>query len=242
MYKHLQQYILIVWLDWIKQKWEVSEKTYIVKIFGVEREGERRERERGTSLLAAMVSTIFFVNVLPTPEVPMRTVGFITWNLEMNVFHVTSRISLLVIVIHTPHLNCIEQFFNWFVLVGPRHFEMLKGLFTRANNQTLPYKIKTHNYLFAILIESNIVLEQKYASSFFFYIFFSKKCTLESTSQIFFLASSTGVFVYKTRSDDLMTKTRASKAIRVGRMVKQVVTLLDISSAMSSAMPVPAFH
>jgi hypothetical protein len=38
-------------------------------------------REKITSLKEAMASTTSFVNVLPTPDVPIRTVGLMDWKI-----------------------------------------------------------------------------------------------------------------------------------------------------------------
>lgn len=46
--------------------------------------GKRKGKEL-TSLNVAMASTTSRVNAFPTPEVPIRTVGFIAWKMEKNV-------------------------------------------------------------------------------------------------------------------------------------------------------------
>jgi len=40
-----------------------------------------RKQKKITSLMEAMASTISFVNVLPTPDVPIRTVGLMDWRI-----------------------------------------------------------------------------------------------------------------------------------------------------------------
>jgi hypothetical protein len=42
---------------------------------------ENRRKKKITSLKEAMASTTSFVNVLPTPDVPIRTVGLMDWRI-----------------------------------------------------------------------------------------------------------------------------------------------------------------
>lgn len=96
-----------------------------------------RERER-TSLNDAMALTTSLVNVFPTPEDPINTVGLIAWEIGTVRKMLWSSVTILIHNIREfSHLNSIQKSLDRFMLMCPRLLEVLKRLFTRVNNQSL---------------------------------------------------------------------------------------------------------
>jgi hypothetical protein len=112
-----------------------------------------------------MASTTSFVNVLPTPDVPIRTVGLMDWRSGgyderlVNSFlwkqhkqdsfkwrqQLLMNWSTILNAHERDYLNSIIQGCQGLMLMCPRFFEWLKGVFPRVNNQTLytKYRVRT---------------------------------------------------------------------------------------------------
>lgn len=89
------------------------------------------------------------------------------------------------------HLNSIDKFLDRFMIVSPGLFEMLKRLNARFNNQSLPRRKKWVQHLITGKkakgkIKKILLLYHRARLNFI---------TLESTSEIFLRASSSGIFV-----------------------------------------------
>lgn len=101
------------------------------------------EQGQNTSLMAAIASTTCFVNWPPFPDVPIKTVGLISWQRQENeilLFLCVDRQKKIKTEREISHINSVYKFGDRFMFVSPRLLEMLEWLFTRTNNQSLQKK------------------------------------------------------------------------------------------------------